>query len=143
MFARKPTYGMFIWTQYTCFGGKWGKIFKEASPKGFSASKCDEGNWILSKSKKSFEKFFGNFLFRRIFLKEFIWRNCLGEIFWEDFLGGFYGGIYLEDCFGEICFGEDFLGMIFFGGILWEEFFERNYLVEINKELMFLSRFCL
>ena len=27
------------------------------------------------------------------------------------------------------------------GGILWEGFFERNYLVEINKELMFLSRF--
>ena len=48
----------------------------------------------------------------------------MGEIFWEDFLGGY--------------FWEDFLG-----GILWEEFFGRNYLVEINKELMFLSRFCL
>ena len=39
----------------------------------------------------------------------------LGEIFWEDF----------------------------FGRIFWEEFFGRNYLVEIIKELMFLSRFCL
>ena len=29
----------------------------------------------------------------------------------------------------------------FFGRIFWEEFFGRNYLVEINKELMFLSRF--
>ena len=27
------------------------------------------------------------------------------------------------------------------GGFFWEEFFGRNYLVEINKELMFLSRF--
>ena len=33
-------------------------------------------------------------------------------------------------------FWEDFLGRIF-----WEEFFGRNYLVEINKELMILSRF--
>ena len=31
---------------------------------------------------------------------------------------------------------EDFLGRIF-----WEGFLGRNYLVEINKELMFLSRF--
>ena len=31
----------------------------------------------------------------------------------------------------------------FFGRIIWEEFFGRNYLVEIIKELMFLSRFCL
>ena len=29
----------------------------------------------------------------------------------------------------------------FFGRNFWEEFFRRNYLVEINKELMFLSRF--
>jgi hypothetical protein len=29
----------------------------------------------------------------------------------------------------------------FFGGIFWEKFFGRNYLVEVNKELMFLSRF--
>ena len=27
------------------------------------------------------------------------------------------------------------------GRIFWEEFFGRNYLLEINKELMFLSRF--
>ena len=33
-------------------------------------------------------------------------------------------------------FGEDFLGRIF-----GEEFFGMNYLVEINKELMFLSIF--
>ena len=48
---------------------------------------------------------------------------------WE-FLGGFFGGIYLE------VFLKDFLG-----GILWEEFFGKNYLVEIKKEFMFLSRF--
>jgi hypothetical protein len=46
-------------------------------------------------------------------LEEIFWRNILGRFF----LGGF--------------FWEDFLG-----GILW-----RNYLVEINKVLMFLSRF--
>ena len=50
--------------------------------------------------------------------------------FLGDFLGNFLGGI----------FGRIFLGG-FFGRIFWEEFFGRNYLVEINKELMFLSRF--
>ena len=30
---------------------------------------------------------------------------------------------------------------IFFGGFFWNEVFGRNYLVEINEELMFLSRF--
>ena len=40
------------------------------------------------------------------------------EYFWRNFLGGFFGRIF------------------------WEEFFGRNYLVEIDKELMFLSRFC-
>ena len=50
-----------------------------------------------------------------IYLEEFIWRNFLGEIFWEDI----------------------------FVRIFCKEFFGRNYLVEINKELMFLSRFCL
>ena len=42
----------------------------------------------------------------------FFWRNLFGRIFLEDF----------------------------FGRIFWEEFFGRNYLVEVNKELMFLSR---
>jgi hypothetical protein len=45
------------------------------------------------------------------------------------------GGSFWEDFFGRI-FWEDFLG-----GFFWEEYFGRNYLVEINKELMFLSRF--
>ena len=68
-----------------------------------------------------FENFLGIFgeLFRRNFLEEFLleeffWKNFLGEIFWEDF---FRGRIFLK------------------------EFFGRNNLVEINKELMFLSRF--
>ena len=60
-------------------------------------------------------KFFG------VFVGEFFGRN-FGMNFWRNFLGGF--------------FWENFLGSIF-----WEELFERNYLVEINKELMFLSRF--
>ena len=70
------------------------------------------------------------------FLGGFFWRNFFGGIFledffWEDFLGGFFW----EDFFGRI-FWEDFLG-----GFFWEEFFGRNYLVEINKELMYFSRF--
>ena len=59
-----------------------------------------------------------------IFL-EFFW------IFWNFlviFQEDFFEGIYLEEFFGR-----NFLG----------GFFGRNYLVEINKELMFLSRFCL
>ena len=52
-------------------------------------------------------------------------RNCL------DILGGFLWWNFKEDFFGE-----DFLE-----GFFWKEFFGRNYLVEINKELMFLSSF--
>ena len=40
--------------------------------------------------------------------------------------GFFLGGFFWED---------------FFERIFWEEFFGRNYIVEINKALMFLSRF--
>ena len=43
---------------------------KKTSPKGFLASKCDEGNWIFSKFEKFIEKLFGNFL-GGIFLDEF------------------------------------------------------------------------
>jgi hypothetical protein len=46
------------------------KCVLKTSPKGFWASKCDEGNWILSKSLKKIEKCFGNVL---------------------DFLGSFWG----------------------------------------------------
>ena len=49
----------------------------------------------------------------RIFLRVYFGRIFLGGFFWEDFLGGFFG----------------------------KEIFRRNYLVEINKELMFLSIF--
>jgi hypothetical protein len=94
-------------------------LTRKTSPKGFSAYKCDVGNWIFSKLG-IFEKLFGNcldflgiffggffwrFFFWRIFLEEVFWR-----IFWEDFfLGGF--------------FREDFLGGFFLGGFFWEEFF--------------------
>ena len=63
------------------------------SPKGFSASKCDVGNWIFSKLGTFWEidwNFFRFFQdFRRVFL-----------------------GIFLE------FFSEEFLGRIFLGGIL-------------------------
>ena len=57
------------------------------SPKGFSASKCDAGNWIFSKLG-FFEKFFGNLL-------ETIWKlfgNSLEIlwIFWGLFLDFFW-----------------------------------------------------
>ena len=55
--------------------------------------------------------------------------------FWE-----FFRRIFLEESFGR-----NFFGGFFFGGFFWrifcEEFFERNSLVEIKNELMFLSRF--
>ena len=44
--------------------------YEQTSPKGFSASKCDVGDWIFSKSYEFFENLFGNFL---------------------DFLGEFFG----------------------------------------------------
>ena len=59
-------------------------------------------------------------------------RNFL-EIFW------IFWGIFLE-FFKRIFFGGIILEK-FFGRIFWEELFGRNFLVEINKELMFLSRF--
>ena len=65
----------------------------------------------------------------------------MGGIFWEKFFGGIFITTFLGDIFWEIFLGRIFLGG-FFGRIFWEEFFGRNYLVEINKELMFLSRFC-
>jgi hypothetical protein len=88
---------------------------------------CDEGNWILSKSYKFFEN-----LFLEIF---WIFLVFFGEFFRRIFLKNFFEGIFWEKCFGRIFLGG------FFGRIFWEEFFGRNYLVEVNKELMFLSRF--
>ena len=52
------------------------------------------------------------------------------DFFWNVF-GGFFGGIFWEKLFGRIVLG----------GFVWEGFFGRNYLIEINKELMLLSRF--
>jgi hypothetical protein len=58
-------------------------------------------------------------------------------MFWNffGFFGEFFGNFLRGFFFGEI-FLEDFFGRIF-----RKEFFGRNYFVEINKELMFLSRF--
>ena len=55
----------------------------------------------------------------------------LEEFFWRIFLGGFFVRIFFVRILLGGYFWEDF----------WKEFFGRNYLVEINKELMFLSRF--
>ena len=70
------------------------------SPKGFSASKCDVGNWIFSKSKEFLRNCLENYwiflgFFWRIFLEEFFWKNFFGGSFWKEFLGG----IFWEDFF--------------------------------------------
>ena len=68
------------------------KYTKKTSPKGFSASKCDVGNWIFSKSKEFFEKLLGKFLdfWEDFFGRIFFWKNFLEEVFgrnfWEEFL---------------------------------------------------------
>ena len=109
-----------------------GKCLFQTSPKCFSASKCNGGNWILSKSQKNFENFWGAFLgiflqdfFGGIFLQEFFGKN----FFWEDF----FGGIFLEKFFVKIfsggCFWEDYSVRIFWGG-----FFGRNSFGEITQQ---------
>ena len=115
---------------------------KKTSTKGISSSKCDVGNWIFEKLLGNFLDLFGKFceFFRSIFWEECFGRNVFedffGRIFWEEFFGkNFLGGFFWRIFLGGF-FWEDFLG-----GFFWEEFFGRNYLVEINKELMFLSRF--
>ena len=73
----------------------------KTSPKGFSASKCDVGIFLIY--------FFENF-------KEFS-----VELLAEFFGGIFFGGIFWEKFFGRIFLGG-FFGRIF-GRIFWEEFF--------------------
>jgi hypothetical protein len=87
----------------------------KTSPKGFSASKCDVGNWIFSKSWNCLRFFF----------------FFIGGIFWGIFRG-FIGGMVLENFLGGI-FLEDFFGGICFGGIFLEELFGRNSLFTFLK----------
>ena len=90
------------------------------------------------------------FIILNIFL-EIVWKffGFFGGIIWELF-SRIFGMIFWGGIFWEIFFGRIILGGFFWGGIVWEdflggffseEFLGRNYLVEINKELMFLSRF--
>ena len=62
-----------------------GTKFEKTSLKGFSASKCDIGNWIFSKSGESFGNFLGIFV-------EFCENSfgILSEFFWNSI------GILLE-----------------------------------------------
>ena len=74
-----------LWSFYLA-DSKFAWFYQQTSPKGVSASKCDVGNWIFS---KSFLDFFGKFL--EIFLElfgGFFWRNFLKEFFGRNFLGG-------------------------------------------------------
>ena len=102
---------------------------KKTSPKGFSASNCDVGNWIFSKSQEFFEKLIGNFLdFLGIFLEDFF-----GGTFFEEFIGrNFLGGSFWENNFGRIFLREniweDFFWRTFWGGTFWEVLFIRNCL---------------
>ena len=61
----------------------------ETSPKGFSASKCDVGDWMFLKSWEFFRnclEFFGKF-------SGIIWEDFCGR----NFLGGFFGRIFLGE----------------------------------------------
>ena len=62
--------------------------------------------------------------------------ECFGN-----FIVEFFGGIFFGGIFWEIFYGRIFWGGIFWGGFFWVGFLGRNYLVEINKQFMFLSRF--
>ena len=103
---------------------------EKTSPKGFSASKCDVGNWIFS---KSWEFLGGNFLgyfFLRNFWEEFFERIFLGEIFCEVYFGrNFLGGF----------FGRNFLGGIFRRNSL--STFLKLFEIRIWKGFFCLSRF--
>ena len=88
----------------------------KTSPKGFSASKCNEGNWMFSKSL----------------------RNCL-EIFWilwEHFLELFcnfgvnFLGFFLENSNFGMFMEEFFWGDLFWRNFFWEELILRNFLGE-------------
>ena len=90
------------------------KVVSITSPKGFSASKCDVGNWICSKLG-IFEKLSGNFL-------DFL--GFFGIFFW------IFRGFFLEEYFLEEFFGEDFFGGFFLAGFFWQEFFV--YIVKVS-----------
>ena len=71
----------------------------KTSPKGFSASKCDLWNWIFS------------------------------NLFWEDFFGRKFLGVFFRRIFlGGIFWGRNFTGELL-GRIFWEEFFV--YMVKV------------
>mgnify|MGYP007048896769 CR=1 FL=1 len=94
---------------------------------GFSASKCDVGNWMFLKLGIFWEIFWKSFGFFLDFWEEFFWR-----IVWEDFFGmDFLGGIFWEEFFVYIasvkpaklfeserdwCFCQDFVSMEKEGG---------------------------
>ena len=101
-----PTFEAVFWKHHSVRTEKlhWKKV--KTSPKGFSASKCDVGNWMFSKLGTFWEifcKFFG-------FFQDF-------RFFFRIFLGIFFGGIFREDLFGRIFLGG------FLGGFFGEEFF--------------------
>ena len=84
LFHQLPTNWM-VWHQIyptwyvliTCFHESWICVwfFERTSPKGFSASKCDVGNWIFSKSWK----FLGHSLRIDLFVKILVFVKILSE----------------------------------------------------------------
>ena len=58
----------------------------KTSLKGFSASKCNVGNWIFLRNCLEILGFFG--------ILGGIFGIFLKEIFWKDLLGGFFGEDY-------------------------------------------------
>ena len=90
------------------------------------------------KSNPGFEKMEGIGYFQNLWnFFEKVFGKCLD--FWVESLRNFFGGFYWRNFFDGIVW-EEFFGRNFLGEFFGEEFFGRNCLVEINKELMFLSK---
>ena len=110
---------------------KWNKV--KTSSKGFSASKCDVGNWILSKSWEFFEKLFGNFM---------VFLGSLLRIFWQffgNFCEEFLGGIFWEELFGKKFLEKKFRGGFFRRTILGGKIYKpRDIMARIRYITVFL-----
>ena len=90
-------------------------FYLKTSLKGFSASKCDVGNWIFQNLRNVLRNYLEIFwIFSGILREDFFGGN-----FWEIFFGRiFWGGFFREDFFGTI-FREDFIGRNSLGGITY------------------------
>ena len=87
--------------------------YKKTSPKGFSASKGDVGNWIFSKLGTFWELFwiFCEDFFRRIFWEDFFGRTFLGGFFGRNSLFILLKSANLFESERDWCFCQDFVSI--------------------------------